>query len=332
MVMIGGQPAARLGDMHVCPMLNPGVPPPPHVGGPIVKGSATVLIGSMPAARVGDQATCTGPPDVISMGCMTVLIGDGGGGAGGGAGMGGLVKASPLSAGTAGTILEDHYLHVDFVDKGGFPIVGVSYDITSPENEKSSGLLSGRVKQTGIKPGTYQIDIKAITTAKWSKTTAKVKDKVAMTAETVGIDSGEKATLEVWIKDSCFAHRRLKTFETTVQGDKIEGEWELLVDADYVKIQDEKLKAGGYSSPTFYFIALAAGLSRRSNLLEAVDEIEIKLKTKDGTPVGNRKYKLFLPSGEVREGTLDGDGYAKDSSVPPGRTHVAFDLKSGDWK
>src|SRR5512137_1539801 len=85
-VLIGGMPAARVGDMHVCPMLNPGVPPPPHVGGPITKGSASVNIGGAPAARVGDMLTCSGPPDTIAMGCPTVLIGDamsGGGGAGG---------------------------------------------------------------------------------------------------------------------------------------------------------------------------------------------------------------------------------------------------------
>ena len=74
-VLIGGQPAARLGDMHVCPMVTPGVPPIPHVGGPITLGSATVLIGGQPAARMGDMATCTGPPDSIVGGCPTVLIG-----------------------------------------------------------------------------------------------------------------------------------------------------------------------------------------------------------------------------------------------------------------
>ena len=74
-VLIGGQPAARMGDMHICPMVTPGTPPVPHVGGPITMGSATVLIGGQPAARVGDMATCTGPPDAIVAGCPTVLIG-----------------------------------------------------------------------------------------------------------------------------------------------------------------------------------------------------------------------------------------------------------------
>ena len=67
-------PAARLGDMHVCPMVTVLVP---HVGGPILPPCMpTVLIGNQPAARVGDMLTCVGPPDVIAMGSFTVLIGN----------------------------------------------------------------------------------------------------------------------------------------------------------------------------------------------------------------------------------------------------------------
>lgn len=69
-------PAARIGDMHTCPMVIPGPAPVPHVGGPVMPpGEPTVLIGGMPAARVGDMATCAGPPDSIVMGSATVLIG-----------------------------------------------------------------------------------------------------------------------------------------------------------------------------------------------------------------------------------------------------------------
>ena len=68
-----GQPAARITDMHTCPMTTG---PVPHVGGPILPpGCPTVLIGKLPAARVGDMATCTGPPDVIAKGSVTVLLG-----------------------------------------------------------------------------------------------------------------------------------------------------------------------------------------------------------------------------------------------------------------
>ncbi len=126
-----GKPAARIGDMHVCPMVTPALPPIPHVGGPVIgPGCPTVLIGGVPAAVMGDMCTCVGPPDTIVLGstgvliggkpaarmgdqcahggsivlgCMTVLIGEtgsgGGGGGGGGAVMGGMANslaASPV--------------------------------------------------------------------------------------------------------------------------------------------------------------------------------------------------------------------------------------------
>ncbi len=67
-----GMPAARITDMHVCPMVDVLVP---HVGGPILPpGGVTCLIGGLPAARVGDKAVCVGPPDVIALGSFTTLI------------------------------------------------------------------------------------------------------------------------------------------------------------------------------------------------------------------------------------------------------------------
>ena len=57
--------------MHVCALVTGVVP---HVGGPVAMGAPTVLIGGLPAARVGDMAVCVGPPDVIALGSFTVLI------------------------------------------------------------------------------------------------------------------------------------------------------------------------------------------------------------------------------------------------------------------
>lgn len=66
-------PAARVNDMHTCPMVTGTTP---HVGGPILPpGCPIVLIGGQPAARIGDMAVCTGPPDTIASGSSSVLIG-----------------------------------------------------------------------------------------------------------------------------------------------------------------------------------------------------------------------------------------------------------------
>ena len=68
-----GMPAARITDMHVCPMVTGIVP---HVGGPVMGPCMpTVLTMSLPQARITDMAVCVGPPDVIVMGSATVLVG-----------------------------------------------------------------------------------------------------------------------------------------------------------------------------------------------------------------------------------------------------------------
>jgi type VI secretion system secreted protein VgrG len=118
-----GQPAARVTDMHTCPMVTGIVP---HVGGPIippcqpnvltcmmpqarisdmaicvgpidviVQGAFTVLVGGLPAARMGDMTAHGG---VIVTGCFTVLIGDAGAGGGGGGG----TSAGPAAPNAAG--------------------------------------------------------------------------------------------------------------------------------------------------------------------------------------------------------------------------------------
>lgn len=71
-VLIGGMPAWRVGDLHLCPLFTGGAP---HTGGQVIVGSATVLINGMPAVRMGDKIVESAPPNDIVMGEMTVLIG-----------------------------------------------------------------------------------------------------------------------------------------------------------------------------------------------------------------------------------------------------------------
>ncbi|MFZ2407693.1 MAG: PAAR domain-containing protein [Methylobacter sp.] len=66
--------AARISDNHVCPMANPNGSPHTG-GPILPPGIPTVLIGGQPAATVGNMCTCAGPPDSIAMGSTTVMIG-----------------------------------------------------------------------------------------------------------------------------------------------------------------------------------------------------------------------------------------------------------------
>ena len=67
--------AARVGDMHVCPLVTPGLPPIPHVGGPITgPGIPNVLIQGQPVSVQGDVCVCVGPPDAVLKGSLNVMV------------------------------------------------------------------------------------------------------------------------------------------------------------------------------------------------------------------------------------------------------------------
>jgi uncharacterized Zn-binding protein involved in type VI secretion len=324
-VLIGGQPAAKMNDMHTCPMQTPGTPPIPHVGGQIIATSATVLVGGQPIAVAGDTAICSGgPPATIVAGCPTVMVGSGGGGAGAGGG-GGETAVKAESKGQEA--VEPHKLDVKFVDKGGNPITGAQYSIKSPDGDKTEAPLVGQVKRSGVKEGNHEIALKAVVKAEWSKKEAAVGDTVKMKVETAGIKSGAEAILEIFVRDANFADQMLETIKTKLDGDKIEEDWNLELSEKYLNIQKGKEQRGGYSSPSFYFRITVDGIISRSGILEYKDYIELELKDEDDKPVKGAGYKLYLPNGGIREGTLDDNGYAKEEKLPPGRVRVSFDIK-----
>lgn len=188
------KPAARITDMHTCPMVTGVVP---HVGGPILPpGTPTVLIGGMPAAVLGDMCTCAGGPDtiilgsttvliggkpaarmgdqtahggVIVLGCMTVLIGDSGGGGGSGGAGSMMIKDLPTSAAqnalnkkslteaanngegiASRTDKEDLKAQFTLLDEAEKPVEGVKYEIETVAGKKYKGKTDSSGKTQNI--------------------------------------------------------------------------------------------------------------------------------------------------------------------------------------
>jgi len=320
-VLIGGKPAAVMGDNHVCPLVNPGVPPPPHVGGPVMATGVLVMIGGKPAARMGDTAICSGPPDSCIVGCPTVLIGDGGGG-GGGAGSGQEAKKKEDETKSV-EVEENHKLDVKFVDKSGKPITGVSYKVKLAEGD-AKGALTGQVKKSGLKQGNYDIELKAIVKMAWSKKEARVGDKVKLSAEVAGIKNGTKGEILIYKKDVSAADEMMDAIKVTVRGGKIEAEWEYR----YPEEREEKAPPPSgrtkYCHPQYYFVVQVDNVTARSGLLYFKDYIEVELTDEEGNPLAEAPFRVFFENGEVREGTLDSNGYRKVQNIPPGDWSVDF--------
>lgn len=351
-VLVNKKPAAKKGDqivgvdIHIVMVPAPPAPPIPtplpHPFAGIIDGelSTTVNIMGQPAATVDSTATNTPshiatppgvsfqkPPDnkaTIKLGSFDVLIGDSGASGGGSGDSGG---DSVGAEAAAVEVDEGHFLDVKFVDKGGKEITGVNYSVRSPSNDKMEGVLTGKIKKAGLKEGDYEIALKSITKADWSAKTAYVGDKVKLLVDSVGIEDGEKAVLEVFIKDSNCADRLFKSFDSKISGGKIDYEWELEIDDNLVEGQDAKVKSSGYSTPSFYFTVTVDGLKTKSSLLTYKDFVEIELKDDDGKPVKNVKFLVYLPNGGVKEGYLDKNGHAKVENLPPGKIEYKLDVR-----
>jgi uncharacterized Zn-binding protein involved in type VI secretion len=330
-VLIGGMPAARLTDMHTCPMVTPGVPPVPHVGGPISgPGVPTVLIGGMPAVCAGDMAVCVGPPSTIIMGCPTVLIGaGGGGGGGGGAGSTGAASAKAgaaqaKSGGVESSTKEKNWLEMKFVDKAKNSVSGIHYKLKDTESKESKSILrtDGRILRDGIKEGEATATLVSLHGAKWSKEKAKVGDKVKLTVNAAGIEDNTKAEFSIFVKDVNYSDHLLRKLEVKTSGNKAETEWKIEVEEDYLKIVDKKEYTGKYSQPYFYFDVYCDEMRAKSPLLFVTDEIEITVKDDEGKAISEKEYKIKLPSGEIKTGKLDNKGKVKLEKLPPGKIKI----------
>jgi uncharacterized Zn-binding protein involved in type VI secretion len=326
-VFIGKMPAARLGDPHVCPMVTPGTPPIPHVGMPIAKGSAGVNICGMPAARVGDMAPCTGPPDIIAMGCPTVMIGETKPGGGGGAGTAPTAAAQAASysasmMGNAPQLPGDHFLHIDFKDNAGLKVQFGNYKLTYPSGDVEQGAHPSRIKRGGVPQGQYQVDLKAITAAHWSVRDARDNDTVQCIVETVGVDNGTPATLQIYMKNLNSPDKVVLTVDNlTINNGSLNHNWQPSFFSDS---ECAGKLAKGFVAPSFFFKAAIAGLVERSGVLTYRDYVEIQLNDEDNNPIGNAQYQIALSTGEIRTGTLDGNGFARVNNVPPGKCNFCF--------
>jgi len=352
-VLINKMPAAKQNDQivgvdtHIIMIPTPGGPVPtplPHpFAGMITSACSTsVKIMGMPAATVDSMADNM-PPHIpqggpfqkpptnkakIIMGSPDVFIGNGGGGGGGGASG---EKKSDAKA-EAKEVEEGHYLDAKFVDKGGKPIMGVNYDVKGPSNGSMNGPLTGQVKKTGVKGGSYEIALRAITKVEWSKTKAKVGDKLKLSAQLAGFESGVTAEFLVCARDAKSADKQIIGLTAETGKDKVEVDWVF----EYGKGEGSpdlgRTKLKKYSRPSFYFIVDAGGIRQRSGLLQLADDLELELYDENGNPIKEEEYEVYSSDGKVSKGKLDKGGKATIKDVPAGKNRVVYPKLEGAKK
>ena len=227
-------PAATIGSMHVCPMLNPGVPPPPHVGGPVTgPGVPTVLIGGKPAVVMGDMCTCAGPPDTIVQGEATVLIGGKPAATMGSmtAHGGSITVGEPtvlIGTGASGTTA------VAALSKIPFPNISGLLKTLAAISGRGSQLKKAADNQDALRKEAENNDGEPrIYNLQWRNEGTIIRERkvlkiVTLTADVLNINDGETATIKV-VKPANNPNEEEEVVELTgtVKDKRVSIEWEL---------------------------------------------------------------------------------------------------------
>jgi hypothetical protein len=163
-----------------------------------------------------------------------------------------------------------------------------------------------------------------ITNPKWDKKEARRGDILKLTADLKDVPDGVEAMVEIWEHDADGVHDFITKFPVQVKSKRIEAEWEFEYHEDTDDIPTTGEAEKGYHPPEYFFRVKVGEVTAESGLLEFKDWIEIELIDDEGNPISSKKYKLLLPDGTEREGTLDDKGHAREENIPPGPVDVDF--------
>jgi len=200
-------------------------------------------------------------------------------------------------------------------------------EITVPEKANDELYAEVKLSKHSLSKksnGLYLFPFVEIKNLKWDKDEARRGDVLKLTADIKGLADGNEAEIQIWEHDSDQAHDLITKFPVSIKNQKVEVEWEFQYVDDTDDISTHEESENGYQWPEYFFRVVAAGKSADSKLLKFKDWIEIKLEDQEGKIVKDIDYKLKLPDGQIKEGKLDADGYAKIEDIPPGKFEVQF--------
>ncbi|RKX21634.1 MAG: hypothetical protein DRP51_03900 [Candidatus Zixiibacteriota bacterium] len=195
------------------------------------------------------------------------------------------------------------------------------------EVDLSANGLSGESARIPVYP---QPKLKSI---KWSAEEARRGDLLTLSAELENVKDGTEVKLIIYEFDRDGGHDIITELITTVKESKIEEKWEFEYheDTDELPTSEEVERYGGDYNPPEYFFTVKIGefeLGKKdqdSGILAFKDWLEIKMLDNNGQPVCNVKYKLTLPDGQERQGTIGAEGFAREDNITPGKCLIEFE-------
>jgi hypothetical protein len=170
-----------------------------------------------------------------------------------------------------------------------------------------------------------------VTNMQWSASEARRGDILTLSATVKGVPDRTDVKVYILEYDADGGHDRIAELPAIVDKNKLELKWEYEYheDVDEIPTKEEMQKYGkSYNPPEYFFVVEVYGAKfgqkQESKLLTFKDWIEIRLVDEEGKPAANEKYVLHMPDGQQKQGTLDGNGYAREDKIPPGKIEIEF--------
>jgi hypothetical protein len=155
----------------------------------------------------------------------------------------------------------------------------------------------------------------------------KAGETARMKLETAGVEPGTAACFRVYLAGCEMQGEHLFESTVQVQGDAATVDFDFQVDERLRQIERRLLRKNGYFAPRAFFTVQVGPLTARSGLLDLVDDFVVTVKDSGGQPIRDRAFRIFLSSGEVRDGQLDQNGQCRLTDVAAGILQYAIDVR-----
>lgn len=203
----------------------------------------------------------------------------------------------------------------------------LALEVEIPENTGEQLVAEVELPKHGLNKKSKPLSIfppVQVNNVKWDKNVVRRGEILKLTADVKNFPSGADAMIQIYEHDSDEAHELVTKFLVIVKNNKIEAQWEFEFKGDVKDIPRHEDSENGYQTPKFFFRVLLLDVFKDSGFVEFKDFIRIELKDGEGNPIPNEKYKIHLPDGSTREGTLDADAKAVEEDIPAGESVVIF--------
>ena len=168
---------------------------------------------------------------------------------------------------------------------------------------------------------------------KWSTGEARRGEVLTLSADMEDVKDGTETKIIIYEFDADGGHDIITDMKATVRDSKIEAKWEYEYheDTDELPTSEEIEEYGGSYNPPEYFYTIKIGQfelgkeNQDSGMLLFKDWLEIKMLDNNGEVVCDVKYKVTLPDGQTRDGTIGSEGFAREDDIPPGRCKIEFE-------